>query len=71
LVNRDQGGLTIEPSDFRNGHGQNDHFDHAMTTIPFLSSNGHGLRVIINRDFTNFNYKKSGILEMVMIKFGD
>jgi hypothetical protein len=44
----------------------------AMTILTFLSSNGHGhgQMVKINRYLYNFNNKKSGIVEMMMIKFG-
>jgi hypothetical protein len=48
-------------------NGQNDHFDHDHNTI--LSSKGHGKMVKINRYFKNFNDKKSGIVEIVMIQF--
>jgi hypothetical protein len=51
--------MTIEPSDFPYDHGHNDHFglDHT-TIIPFLSSNGHGKMVKINRYFIKFQQQK-------------
>jgi hypothetical protein len=62
----------MTPSDFPNSYGKNNHIDHDHNII--LSSNGHGQMVKINRYFNNFNkfqqQKKSGIVEMVMIKFG-
>jgi hypothetical protein len=36
--------MTIVPSDFPDGHGQNDHFGHNS----ILSSNGHGQMVKVN-----------------------
>jgi hypothetical protein len=56
--------MTLEPSDFPNGNGQNNHFDHDHNTI--LSSNGHGQ---MDKIYRYFNNKKSGIVEMVTIKF--
>jgi hypothetical protein len=41
----------------------------AMTIILFSSSNGHG-QTGVSTLLTNFNNKKSGIAEMVMIKVG-
>jgi hypothetical protein len=67
--------MTIEPSDFPNGHGQNDHSDHDHDTILVL--NDPGKIVKINRYFNNFNkfqqfkqQKKYGIVDTVMMKFG-
>jgi hypothetical protein len=46
--------MTIEPLDFPNGHGQNDHFGHDHNTS--FSLIGLGQMVKINRYFNNFNY---------------
>jgi hypothetical protein len=59
--------MTIESLNFSSGHGQNDHFSNDHNTI--LSSNGHVQMVEINRYFNNVN-KKSGMVEIFMIKFG-
>jgi hypothetical protein len=56
----------MEPPDFPNGHSQN--FGHDHYTI--LSSNDHGQMVKIIRYFNNFNNKKSGIVEIIIIKLG-
>jgi hypothetical protein len=63
--------MTVEPSDFPYGHGQNDHFDHDHNTIFIIKWFWSKLTDIstISMSFDDFNSKKSGIVEMVMIKF--
>jgi hypothetical protein len=45
--------MTIDPSDFPNGHGKDVKIGHDRNSI--LSSNGPGQMVKINRLFNNFN----------------
>jgi hypothetical protein len=60
--------MTIEPSDFLNGHGQNDHFgdDHQMVMVIWSRLTDTSPISTIN----NFNNKKSGIVDMAVIEFG-
>jgi hypothetical protein len=67
--------MTIEPSDFPNGHGQNGHFGQDRNTI--LLSNLVMVKwskltdiSTISTNCNNSTTKKSGIVEIVLIKFG-
>jgi phosphatidate phosphatase PAH1 len=61
--------MTIEPSNFLNGHGQNNHFDHQMVRVRVKWSKLTDISTM-SPNFNNFNIKKFGGLEIVMIKFG-
>jgi hypothetical protein len=66
--------MTIEPSDFPNGHEKM--ANSAKTIISFPSSNGLGQMVKVNRYFNSFNFQRisttkgTEIVDIVMVKFG-
>jgi hypothetical protein len=52
--------MTIEPSDFPNDHGQDDHFDHDHNTISIIkwSKLTDADISTVSTNFNNFNNKK-------------
>jgi hypothetical protein len=61
--------MTIGPSDFPNGHGQNYHFEHDHNTIFIIE--WFMVKWSKLTDISTIStIKKSGIVEMIKIKFG-
>jgi hypothetical protein len=66
--------MTMEPLNFQNGHCQNDHLAQDYDTIYHQIDMVKWSKLTdistTSTNFNNFHQKLSGIVEMVMIKFG-